>query len=68
MVRATSIWSDVAIRRNKDGSTSLVTISPGIAGLELLAATREGKRSLILNDGQHEYIFLASEKAKVMAK
>lgn len=68
MVRATSIWSDMAMRKNKDGSMSLVTISPGIAGLELLAAKRDGKRGLILNDGQHEYIFLASEEAKVTAE
>lgn len=61
MVRATSIWSDVATRKNKDGTLSLVTISPGIGGVDFLAATRDGKRALILNDGQHEYVFLEGQ-------
>ena len=55
--RATSIWSEVAPKRNKDGTTSLVTIAPGLIGLDLLVATRDGKRALVLNDSQHEYAF-----------
>ena len=61
--RATSIWSEVAPKRNKDGTTSLVTIAPGIGGLNFLAGTRDGRRSLVLNDGQHEYVFLETAPA-----
>jgi hypothetical protein len=56
--RATSIWSEIAPKRNKDGTTSLITISPGIGGLDLLVATRSNRRALVLNDAQHEYVFL----------
>ena len=57
MARATSIWSEVAPKRNKDGTTSLITISPGFTGLDLLVTTRGGKRAVVLNDRQHEYVF-----------
>lgn len=58
MARATSIWSEAATKRNKDGTTSLVTISPGAGGMVFLVASRNGKRALVLNDAQHEYVFL----------
>ena len=58
VARATSIWSQVAPRRNKDATISLVTISPGFGGLDLLVTKRDGKRALILNDAQHEYVFV----------
>ena len=57
MLRATSIWSQATTKRNKDGTTSLVTISPGIGGLNFLVATRNGQQTLVLNDAQHEYVF-----------
>jgi CubicO group peptidase (beta-lactamase class C family) len=57
MARATSIWSEVATKANKDGTTSLVTISPGSSGFNILVATRDAKRALVLNDPQHEYVF-----------
>ena len=50
--------SDVASRHNPDGSLSFITISPGIDGLEFVNGTGE-KRSLILRDAQHEYVFVA---------
>lgn len=55
--RANSIWSDAALKKNKDGTTSLVSISPGIGGMDLLMTQRGGRRALILNDSQHEYAF-----------
>lgn len=64
MARATSIWSEVAPKRNKDGTTSLITISPGIGGLDLLAGTQNGRRSLVLNDGQHEYVFIDTGRSE----
>ena len=57
VARATSVWSEVAPRRNKDGTISLVTIAPGFSGLDLLVTTKDGKRALVLNDAQHEYVF-----------
>lgn len=57
MMRATSLWSEVAPRRNGDGTTSLVMISPGIGGLRFLVTTRDGRTTLVLNDAQHEYVF-----------
>ncbi|MFS0738735.1 serine hydrolase domain-containing protein [Sphingomonas sp. 1P06PA] len=60
-MRATSIWSDLAPRRNKDGTTSLVTTSPGFIGLELLARPANGRQALVLNDAQHEYMFVATK-------
>lgn len=65
MVRATSIWSEVAPKRNKDGTTSLVTISPGFGGSGLLVCTTGNRRELILNDAQHEYAFEDIEPAGI---
>lgn len=56
--RATSIWSDLALKKNPDGTTSLSTISPGATGFDFLATTREGKRALVLQDPQREYVLL----------
>lgn len=69
MARATSIWSEVAPRRNKDGTTSLVMVSPGLFGMDLLVTSRDGKRALVLNDNQHEYVFTdaALAEAKTVA-
>jgi hypothetical protein len=47
-------------RRNDDGTTSFVTIDPGMSGIPFVTATRDGKRALIVRDGQHEYVYLES--------
>jgi hypothetical protein len=49
--------SPVATRRNDDGTTSFVTIDPGVNGFEFVPAQREGKRTLVIRDGQHEYVY-----------
>jgi CubicO group peptidase (beta-lactamase class C family) len=49
--------SEVASRRNPDGSISYVTTRAGIIGLELVVGASGGKRTLIARDGQHEYVF-----------
>ncbi|HEY5946561.1 MAG TPA: serine hydrolase domain-containing protein [Kofleriaceae bacterium] len=49
--------SEVASRRNPDGSISFITIIPGMQGLELVVGTAAGKRTLTLRDAQHEYVF-----------
>ena len=48
--------SEVATRRNPDGTTSFVTISPGIAFVEFVVGGG-AKRTLTLRDAQHEYVF-----------
>jgi CubicO group peptidase (beta-lactamase class C family) len=50
--------SEVASRRNEDGSLSFVTISPGEDGFEFVVEQKDGKRALILRDSQHEYRFV----------
>ena len=50
--------SDVASRRNDDGTLTFMTSDPGLAGFEFVVATQDGKRSLVLRDAQHEYAFV----------
>lgn len=50
--------SEVATRREPDGSVTFVTIAPGIEGIEFIPGTGE-KRTLITRDAQHEYVFNA---------
>jgi CubicO group peptidase (beta-lactamase class C family) len=49
--------SEVASRKNPDGSISFLTIVPGMSGIELVVGSASGKRTLILRDSQHEYVF-----------
>src|SRR5690606_19874430 len=53
--------SKVASRRNDDGTISFVTISPGEDGFEFVVADKDGARSLVLRDAQHEYAFAEAE-------
>ena len=49
--------SEVASRKNDDGTLSFVTVSPGEDGFEFVVADKGGARSLVLRDAQHEYAF-----------
>ena len=49
--------SAVASRVNDDRSVSFITIDPTLAGFEFVVGQRDGKRALIVRDGQHEYVF-----------
>ena len=49
--------SEVASRRNDDGSMSFVTVSPGLDGFEFVVADKDGKPALLVRDAQHEYEF-----------
>ncbi len=50
-------WSsEMASRKNPDGTTSFITIVPGFNGLEFVV----GDNSLTLRDAQHEYVLTAS--------
>src|SRR5262245_30778079 len=48
--------SEVASRKNPDGSTSFLTTRPGISGFEFVVGSSPGK-TLVLRDAQHEYVF-----------
>ncbi len=50
--------SEVATRREHDGSVTFVTVAPGMDGFEFVPGSGE-KRTLILRDSQHEYVFAA---------
>ncbi|RDI98673.1 class A beta-lactamase-related serine hydrolase [Dyella solisilvae] len=52
--------SEVATRKNDDGSVSFVTISPSVDGFEFVVANAGGKQRLVLRDGQHEYVYVAA--------
>lgn len=49
--------SEVASRKNDDGSVSFVTISPGSDGFEFVVSGSGDNRKLVLRDDQHEYIY-----------
>jgi hypothetical protein len=49
-------WSsEMASRKNPDGTISFITIVPGFNGLEFVV----GDKTLTLRDAQHEYVFKA---------
>jgi CubicO group peptidase (beta-lactamase class C family) len=49
--------SEVATKKNPDGTTSFATIVPGFDEFEVVVAESAGKRTLIMRDAQHEYVF-----------
>jgi CubicO group peptidase (beta-lactamase class C family) len=51
--------SEMASRRNPDGTTSFLTIAPGIIGFEFVVGQGPDP-TLIVRDAQHEYVFRAS--------
>ena len=50
--------SEVASRKNPDGTISYLTTAPGILGFEFVVGTGAAK-TLVTRDGQHEYVFEA---------
>lgn len=58
---ATASWkTEVASRRNDDGTMSFVAIDPQVQGIPAVVTTVGGKRGLVVRDGQHKYIFVES--------
>lgn len=49
--------SEVATRKNPDGTTSFVTTRPGVGGFEFVVGPAGPKRTLVVRDAQHEYVF-----------
>jgi CubicO group peptidase (beta-lactamase class C family) len=48
--------SEVASRKNPDGTISFITTEPGVSGSELVVGSGP-KRTLTMRDAQHEYVF-----------
>jgi len=55
--------SPMATRRNDDGTTSFVSTGATIQGFEFVVGAKDGKRTLVVRDAQHEYVFLESADA-----
>lgn len=49
--------TEVGSRKNPDGTISFLTTVAGFHGLELVVGAKDGKRTLVLRDPQHEYVF-----------
>ena len=49
--------SEMASRKNPDGTVSLITTTPGVTGFEFVVGGAGAKRTLITRDAQHEYVF-----------
>ena len=49
--------SEVASRKNDDGSVSFITISPGSYDFEFVVSGTPDSRKLVLRDDQHEYVY-----------
>ena len=45
-------------RRNDDGTLSFVALDPTLLFLPLVVGAKNGKRTLLLRDGQHEFAFV----------
>jgi hypothetical protein len=49
--------SEMASKKNPDGTISFVTLSPGIPEFEFVVGAPGQKRTLLTRDAQHEYVF-----------
>jgi hypothetical protein len=50
--------TEIASRKNADGTYSLLALTPEFLGLPFSVGSKDGKRTVILRDGQHEYVFV----------
>jgi CubicO group peptidase (beta-lactamase class C family) len=51
-------WSsEVASRKNEDGTLSLSTSTPGLTGFIFVIGVKDGKKTLTTRDSQHEYVY-----------
>lgn len=54
--------SRMATRRNDDGSTSFITIDPGVGGFDFVVDARDGRPSLVMRTAQQEYRFVPAAR------
>jgi CubicO group peptidase (beta-lactamase class C family) len=57
--------SRMATRKNDDGTISFVNADPPLSGFEFVKSEKDGKRSLIVRDAQHEYVFMETTSSPV---
>lgn len=49
--------SRTVTRKNPDGTTTFITVDPGVPGAGLVVGSAGGKRQLTVRDGQHTYVY-----------
>ncbi len=56
--RFTDWETKMATRKNDDGTMSMISINPTVEGFPAVIGSKDGKRTLIIRDSQHEYVYL----------
>jgi len=57
-IKAGFVEGPLATRKNADGTISVISAGPGNIGVDALVGTRDGKRTLTINDGQQtQYVY-----------
>lgn len=58
------LWSSaVRPRLNRDGTTTFVTIDPGVDRFEFTPGTRDGRATLTTREAQYDYVYVADGPA-----
>jgi CubicO group peptidase (beta-lactamase class C family) len=58
-IKAGFVEGPIATRKNADGTMSIISVGPGNIGVDALVGTRDGKRTLTINDGQQtQYVYV----------
>ncbi len=58
-IKAGFVEGPIATRKNADGTMSIISVGPGNIGVDALVGTRDGKRTLTINDGQQtQYVYI----------
>ena len=59
--------SEIASRRNPDGTLSFVTVTPGVFGFEFVVGSG-APRTLTVRDAQHEYVFTEADRQEARSE
>ena len=58
-IKAGFVEGPIATRKNADGTMSIISVGPGSIGVDALVGTKDGKRTLTINDGQQtQYVYI----------
>ena len=58
-IKAGFVEGPIATRKNADGSMSIISVGPGSIGVDALVGSKDGKRTLNINDGQQtQYLYV----------
>jgi CubicO group peptidase (beta-lactamase class C family) len=58
-IKAGFVEGPLATRKNADGTVSVISVGPGNIGVDALVGTKDGKRTLTINDGQQtQYLYI----------